>query len=242
MASCLITRNWLLGGYTAVFSESVSLNAGDLSRIAAAMFFWLRDALSLKATPAELLDLKGRERTDLVIPELPHPRAEEVFALGGSIATGHTPGGFTWAPFVTSCTTRFKRFEGNRHIVHSYEIHPPENIPEWLPWWMLGSAAPIQLDYARFGFELFSSRFRLTSFGAVPVVSDSLLLDATNDRLVVQLTTNQPRWKPCNPFETNSVFRSTAQAVDSVCRTTLPESFAKELHGSARFSRRFSSS
>lgn len=193
------------------------------------MFRWLHALLPTHIASPELVNLKGRERNDVLIPDAPLPKSNELFALEGSIALGHSQKGFTWAPLHLACTTPFARFEGNRHIVHVAQIQSSESIPEWLPWWLLGSAIPVELSHLRFGFEQFSSRFRITSFGAVPIVSDSLIVDATDNQLVLQVTTNQPHPKPCNPFETIPTFHSAATVLDTVCHTCLATTFAAEL-------------
>jgi hypothetical protein len=193
------------------------------------MFRWLHTLLPTHASPAELVNIKGRERGDVLIPEGPLPGSNELFALEGSIAIGHSPNGFTWAPFNLACTTPFARFEGVHNIVHVAHIQRSESIPEWLPWWLLGSAIPVELRHLRFGFEQFSSRFRITSFGAVPIVSDSLIIDVREDQLMLQVTTNQPRWKPCNPFKTIPTFHSSATVLDTICKASLATTFAAEL-------------
>ncbi len=235
--TCSIKRNWILGGYTAEFAQQFPLTSVTLSRLAHELLGILRDTITAAgpSRPVELFNLKGREHADSVLAGPPHPVDGEVLSLGGSIATGSERGEFSWSPFRFSCVTHFKRFEGNNQIVHSPELHTTDSVPEWLPWWLLGAAAPLKIEYLRVGFENFSSRFSVARFGAVPVVSDTLLLDATQESLSVSLTTQQPRWQSSNPFEKLPLFKQVSLAIEKVCGLSPSESFFHQLSALARF-------
>jgi hypothetical protein len=105
-------------------------------------------------------------------------------------------------------------------------------MPEWLPWWLLGAAAPIKVEYLRLGLEVFTSKFKISRFGSIPVVSDSLLLDLSGNTLAIRLTTDQPRRRRCNPFETVPSFKRISVAIGSVLGLTLSTQFASELESS----------
>ena len=189
----------------------------------------LRDTLPQPGRPLELSNLKGRERSEATLTGAPQPQDGEVLSLGGLIATSSTKDSFSWTPFRFSCVTHFLRFEGSNQIIHAPDLYKSNSIPDWFPWWLLGAAAPIQIEYLRLGLENFSSRFSIARFGATPVVSDTLLVDADQESLTLSLSTQQPRWRPCNPFETLTVFRQVALALEKVCGYSLSESFVREL-------------
>jgi hypothetical protein len=227
--TCLIKKNWLLGGYSADYQQRLPLTSITLSKIAHELLTVLHDAIPQPGYPCELSNLKGRERSEAAFKGVPPPQDGEVLSIGGTIATSGGKNGFTWSPFRFSCLTRFVRFEGNDQIIHAPELFKSESIPQWFPWRLLGAAAPIKIEYLRLGFENFSSRFSIARFGAVPVVSDTLLIDANQESLNVSLSTQQPRWQPCNPFSTLPLFKQVSLAVEKVCGSSPSEGFAREL-------------
>ncbi len=227
--TCSIKKNWLLGGYTADYQETLPLTAITLSKIAHELLSVLHDAVPQPGHPLEFSNLKGRERSETALSGVPQPQEGEVLSIGGTIATSGTKSGFSWAPFRFSCVTRFLRFEGSTQIIHAPDLFKSDSIPEWFPWWLLGAGAPIQIEYLRLGFENFSSRFSIARFGAVPVVSDTLLIDANQESLSISLSTQQPRWQPCNPFLKLPLFRQVSLAIEKVCGSSLSDSFGREL-------------
>jgi hypothetical protein len=142
-----------------------------------------------------------------------------------------------WTPFRFSILTNFKRFEGSSDIVFSLQQSRNDAIPSWFPWWLLGAAAPIKVEYLRLGLEAFTTRFSISRFGSIPAVSDSLLIDLAHDTLAVRLTTDQPRRRRCNPFESIPAFKRVSGAVDSVLGISLSTQFAEELESAGAIPR-----
>ena len=224
-----VKRNWLLGGYEAQFIQTVTINPVTLSKVCHELLGVLKDSLPEGTSPRELVNLKGRDKLEPTLAALPPAYEGELLTVGGEIATASESGSFVWAPFRFSCVTNFVRFEGSNKIVYSPEMLSSETVPDWFPWWLLGAAAPLRIDYLRLAFENFTSRFKVAQFGLTPVVSDTLRIDATNDSLHISLTTQQPRWNPCNPLETLPLFKRVAVVLDIVCACPLSTQFSSEL-------------
>jgi len=235
--TCIVSRNWLLGGYQASFTLQTPLAENLIPALAHSLLYKLRGLLSDLTTSHELSNMKGRDTADVLLSGYPAPLHDEIFTIGGTIATAHDSRGFIWSPFRFSILSNFSRFEGASGIVFSLLESRSETIPEWLSWWVLGAAAPIRLEYLRVGLEAFTAKFSISRFGSIPVVSDSLLIDISCDSLALKLTTQQPRKQRCNPLETVPAFKQVSEAIGSVLGISLSSQFALELEASGSFKR-----
>jgi hypothetical protein len=157
--------------------------------------------LSPEGTGAELVDFKGRNHLDEVLPGLPAAHKDELFRVGGECAIHEEPEGFAWDHFDLCCYSPFTRFEGAHHIVHSLEIHRTGALPSWLAPRLLGCAAPIKLRYFRFGLEHFRTRRTFASLGYTPQITESLLLDCCSNTLSLRMTVESDSRKAENPFD-----------------------------------------
>lgn len=231
-----LQRNWILGGYASEFLFSTSITHGQASDILDHTARALRTHLCHDGVFANLNNIKGRDPLEpLLLTGAPVQTGEELFAVGGRIATGTTESGFTWDPFHYSCLTHFDHFEGSRTIVHSTHPIQTPTIPEWLPWWLLGAAAPIEPNYFRLGLEFFTSRFVITRLSFTPIVTDSFFLDVVNGALSCKLKIERPFWKPTNPFESTPILRQLSNDLQKVCGLSLSTTFYQELLSKARF-------
>jgi hypothetical protein len=233
-------RNWVLGGYSSEFSVTFELKQHLVSQALDLVLRTMRIHLCPEgALPEddcrELRNIKGRDPHESpLVPGAPSPAGEEILTIGGTIATGTTANNsdtsdFVWEPFHYSCHSRFDRFEGSRTIVHSVHTQRAATLPEWLPWWLLGAAAPIEPQYFRLGLEFFTSRFVITRLSFTPVVTDTFLIDCVDTTLSLKLRTEQPYWKPCNPFGKIALLRSLATGLETITGVSLPNLFAREL-------------
>jgi hypothetical protein len=232
---CTVNRNWFLGGYKAEFNSSVPLTADLVPNTVDQLLRALQQILSTRSPSLETYNLKGRDAGDTILSDLPAPHTDELLAIGGTIATRPSNTGFEWSPFHYSIHSKFLRFEGPSTIVFSWHHSCSESIPSWLPWWLLGAAAPIRIEYCRVALELFTNRFSIARLGVAPVVSESLLVDINDRVCAVRLTSEQPRWVACNPFETSSAFKQLAAAIERATQLPLAQLFANELAASGRF-------
>ncbi len=220
-----LKRNWILGGFTVEHSHTCVLSHAQLSDLIDTTL----NAVHSYLPSAQTLDCKGRNHYDSLLPGIPGEADGEVFRVGGEIATGHTSTGFEWSQFEASCHSQFKAFEGNHHIAHALNHHQTATVPEWLPWRLLGAAAPIRPRYFRLGLERFQSRFTLASFGYLPQVTDSLLLDATDSTLMIKVAIERRAWKPTDPFEEFPPFSAIAAALRRSLSLDIAAHFREEL-------------
>jgi hypothetical protein len=235
MAHCTVNRNWILGGYSAEYTHTLDGQGPALSDLINNLMRALHDHLMSEGSHSTLRDFKGRNRGDALLPGIPGESGDEVFRVGGKIATDQAGEEFEWSPFDLSCHASFTAFEGTHHIRHTADLHRSESLPSWLPWETIGAAAPIRPSYCRVGLERFQSKFTLSSIGFMPQVTDSILIDAAGGAVQIRLTTEQRSWKPCNPTEEIPVFCALAKALHVALGFNLSESFRNELAQVARF-------
>lgn len=239
---CDIKRNWLLGGYSAEYRYSRPCDPPTLSSLIHALLPLLHAHFHFVRDAARVVDCKGRNQFDQLLPSLspphrlPPPHRDEVFKVGGVIASSARGNDFEWSPFEATCSAEFKDFVDTHHIAHAFHVHRSSTLPEWLPWRLIGAAAPIRPHYFRLGLELFQSRFTVASFGYLPQVTDSLLIDASSDTIMIRLTTEQRRWRRSNPFTEKPLLAEVASALKSVVGEDLVERFERELVAAGRFS------
>ena len=229
-------RNWLFNGYSSTFAATAQVKQHLVSAALDAVARVVHREVFRNEEPRELRNIKGRDPHEpALVNGGPPLTGEEIFTVGGMIATGADEHGFVWEPFHYSCNSRFDRFEGARTIIHSTNVSRAPTLPEWLPWWMVGAAAPLEPRYLRLGLEFFTSRFAITRLSFVPVVTDTILIDLVNNTLSMKLKTEQQYWKPCNPFETNSILQRLSQELLCVTGTPLAALFDTHLRARATF-------
>jgi hypothetical protein len=231
-----LDRNWIFGGYSCEFSITLNLNpalaSAALDIVAHTLYAHLSDA----NCPNEIKNIKGRDPHEApLLNGAPALTGEELFSVGGRIAIDSGAEGFIWEPFHYSCHTRFSHFEGARAIVHSIHSSRSETIPDWLPWRLLGAAAPIEPTYFRLGLELFSSRFVITRLSFTPVVTETFLIDLVGTTVSIKLRTEQPYWKPCNPFVNIAILRKLAAELTPLTGRSIGDIFQRELNARAGF-------
>lgn len=235
MTTCTVKRNWIVGGYSAEYVHSEAIDLVSLSLLTDQLLTTISDQLRLTENAAEVVDIKGRNQFDTLLPDVPPPHRDEIFKVGGEIATTQRGQAFEWTPFEAACHAEFRDFEATHHIRHTLRVHKGRTVPEWLPWRLLGQAAPIRPSYFRLGLERFHSRFTFASLGYLPQVTDSILIDASRTSFSVQVSTEQRRWKAYNPFQEIAIFAAIHQALKASLHFDVSASFTEHLLASGRF-------
>ena len=227
----LLRRNWLVGGYLAEFSSTHAITPQHHSNLIDRLLRAIRINLLESDTGIELINIKGRDRGEMPIPSIPKPTGEELFSIGGTIATSiqEPRGDFVWENFQVACHTSFNRFEGSRSIIYTPHLLRSDTIPSWYPWWLMGFGAPIRPTYLRLGFELFTSKFALARLSFMPVPTEKLLIDLSAEVLKISISTEQPRWKASNPFEKVPLFSAIDVACEAACGASLRNLFKDEI-------------
>jgi hypothetical protein len=87
----------------------------------------------------------------------------------------------------------------------------------------------------RIGLEAFTSKFSISSFGSIPTVCDSLLIDIADGTLALKLTTQQRRRRRCNPFEVVGAFKQISDALVPLLGDPLSVQFSSELQATGLF-------
>jgi len=236
MARCSVRRNWLRGGYAAEYQHSACINSSALSDLIHGTLSALYTHLACDKEFKVTRDFKGRDGLDTIINAIPGDASDEVFRLGGLIATERQgEDNFEWSQFNVACHAPFREFEGAHHILYSLDIRRSDSIPSWIPWRLLGAAAPIRPQYFRVGIERFQSRFTFASFGFLPQVTDTLLIDVFNDTLSCAFRTEQTSWSLGAPIATVPLFADIGHAIRESTGFDINESLINELKATGRF-------
>ncbi len=196
-----LRKNWIFGGYSCTLGSTTQLSDVGLCDLVDGCLRTLLPALSPEQVVAEIVDFKGRNPLDELLPGLPRAHKDELFRVGGECAVEEEKEGFTWDHFDLCCYSPFARFEGTHHIVHSLEFQRTGALPSWLAPRLLGYAAPIKLRYFRFGLEHFRSRRTFASLGYAPQSTESLLVDCCSNTLSIRMTVESDSRKVENPFD-----------------------------------------
>lgn len=196
-----LRKNWIFGGYSCTFSSATQLSDAGLCDLVDGCLRTLFPALCPEKPGTEIVDFKGRNQADELLPGLPPAHKDELFRVGGECAVEEQKEEFAWEHFDLCCYSPFARFEGTHHIVHSLEIQRTGALPSWLAPRLLGYAAPIRLRYFRFGLEHFRSKRTFASLGYTPQTTESLLVDCDSSTLKLRLTVESDSREVENPFE-----------------------------------------
>jgi len=205
------------------------LTSGALSDIIDGCLREVTPLVRQGARSKELLDLKGRDPHDTLLPGIPSARSDELFRVGGVIAVGKKGVDFEWEPFEIACYSPFNRFEGTHHIVHAVETERAGGVPTWFPTHLIGMAAPIKPRFFRYGLERFKSMLTFASLGYAPQVTTTILIDSVADTLAFRLTHEFKKPAEANPFEVIPAYRSLANVLKSATGYDIVEDFTTKL-------------
>jgi hypothetical protein len=224
-----LSKNWILGVRSLEFETSLALKVGQLSDIIDGCLRVVGPSLHQDGTSSELLDFKGRNPHDALLPGITTPKIDELFRLGGVSAVEKGARDFTWEPFEVVCYSPFNRFEGSHHIVHSTQVERAGGIPPWLPTRLLGMAAPIKPRFFRFGLEHFKSVLTFASLGYAPQVTASLLLDCITDTLALKITHEFKTGSEANPFAYIPAYQTLTTVVKAATGEDIRAEFQQQL-------------
>jgi hypothetical protein len=224
-----LSKNWLLGGRSLEFETSIPLAIGQLSDVIDGCLRVVNPILHKGGAPSELLDFKGRNPLDTLLPGIATPKTNELFRIGGVSAVERGTNDFTWEPFEVVCYSPFSRFEGTHHIVHATQVERAGGIPSWLPIRLLGMAAPIKPRFFRFGLEHFQSVLTFASLGYAPQVTTSLLLDSLSDTLTLRVTHEFRKSAEADPFSYIPAYQAVASVVQTATGEDIRMQFQREL-------------
>ena len=229
MSKLTLTKNWILAERSLTYEKTLALAPGALSDIIDGAVRHIAPLLTDDSRHRDMLDIKGRDPHDTLLPGIATSRTDEVFRIGGVCAIAERGGDFEYEPFEVAYLSPFNRFEGAHHIIHTLEIERSGALPSWLPPRLLGIAAPIKPRFFRLGIEHFRSILSFASLGFTPQVKESLLIDCVNDTLALKLSTEFKRWEESNPFHSVSHYNTLSETLLRATRFNLREDFEKQL-------------
>jgi hypothetical protein len=224
-------KRWLPLGYTTTFEGQYDISSIQLSELIERCSAILSKDILRSAT---LVNLKGHDPGETPLLEQSHPPTNsDILTIAGDIATKEAPNDFLWEPFRISVTSEFDRFEGARDIIHSHTLSRSKSVPSWLPWKLLGTAAPIRPDYLRIGLDHYTSPFTLLRLGFIPTVTSSLRLEANESTLKCKLSF-ESRFKLHKiPLASIPTFRTIISAIDQISTISIIPDTAAPVGSSA---------
>ncbi len=229
MSTVNVSKNWILGGRELEFEGIVPLGSGALSDIIDGCLREVTPLVRQRPDSKDLLDFKGRDPHDTLLPGIATARTDELFRVGGIVAVGEKGSDFEWEPFEVSCYSPFNRFEGTHHIVHGTEIERAGSLPSWLPTQLIGMAAPIKPRFFRYGLERFKSVLSFASLGYAPQVTTSLLIDCVADTLAFKVTHEFKKPVESNPFDLIPAYRALSSVINAATGTDLHADLSAKL-------------
>jgi hypothetical protein len=234
-------RSLLLRRYLYTLNVELQLNSETISpfidRISRALMRYITLNSKLSANTLQtsakttLINVKGRDPSEPpLLAGASRPHSHELFYVGGEIATDTDDSGeFIWEPFSVSLNTDFLAFEGARSILHSLHTKLSQSIPEFLPWWLLGWAAPVRPQYMRLGIELFTSRFALTKLGFIPEVTEALYLELLDNKLALRFDSEQLPLRRHNPFQRDPFLGEISDILQELYGVSPKQAFAGQI-------------
>lgn len=229
MSTLNLSRNWILGERSLLYETTVSLAPGALSDIVDGTMRQLTPKLADLIGQNEVIDFKGRDPHDTLLPGIAAPHSAELVRVGGVCGVAERGQDFEWEPFEVAILSPFKRFEGSHHIVHGVKVERAGALPEWLPVRLIGIAAPIKPRFFRLGLEHFRSLLSFASLGYAPQVRESLLIDCVGDTLALRITTEFKRRGEGNPFETTPHYQMISEIMLNATHFDLKADFERKL-------------
>ncbi|MEY4669040.1 MAG: hypothetical protein RL518_1739 [Pseudomonadota bacterium] len=229
MSNLKISKNWVLGRREMEFEGTLALQPGALSEIIDGCLRQVTPMVHKGPQSRDLLDLKGRDPHETLLPGIAAARVDELFRVGGVVAVAQKGPDFEWEPFEVVCYSPFNRFEGTHHIVHTTETERAGGLPSWLPTHLIGMAAPIKPRFFRYGLEHFKSMLTFASLGYAPQVTTTFLVDCVADTLAFKVTHEFKKAIEADPFERIPAYRSLANVIEAATGTNLQSELQAEL-------------
>ena len=181
-------------------------------------------------------DLRGRD------PQQPlllsdgggsRPAYEELFFLAGdrkadSEESDAPDDGDSRIPFETTLYTKFLKFEGASHIVHSVsKLHYgfEDTKPNLLE---LAIDPDVTISNARLGLELFQSR-NLVLFGLSPSVRETLTVECSASKLALRIASEGLSNRRTLPLKARGLFGKLSQALKALFEFDLDADYRNRL-------------
>ncbi|NLF25791.1 MAG: hypothetical protein GX589_09085 [Deltaproteobacteria bacterium] len=221
MHSKLETRLTLIPyGYTRCYTVELEASAEKLQALADEILNNLLPASIFRGET--LLNFSGTQARTNLLKDSPYSfqhRPEELFFMTGKVilpSEDEAPPDQSPPPpqrFQVSIRSQFKEFKGSKEIEHSTQITIDWGLPQTFPLREFVSLLKPDIEYLRFGFDLFRARFLSTLLGCYPVVSDSLLIEALPGRVAIQTISEGLKRQTDLPLQKDGWFEKTTEVL-----------------------------
>ncbi|MBN8549319.1 MAG: hypothetical protein J0M12_08405 [Deltaproteobacteria bacterium] len=186
MNSSLVTKcAYLPLGYRCEYRATLTSKEVYLPDFIDSTLRSLVECLVLKTSP--IVNLKGRDQRNLIDPNIPAtllPSADEFCFIGGEITSSpKTPG----QEFAVAVNSKFIANEKSHHMLHVCEIER-RSFPADIKIEDIGRLPALHIKHFRLGFDIFESRFLSSLIGLIPTVSQTLLVEATEQSCEISIS------------------------------------------------------
>jgi hypothetical protein len=215
-SSCSVNRQWLFGRYTTTYDVSLHSDQIALSRVIHGFVQLILPIIYEGTTQSHPLNIKGRDAGECLLNGLPPPLPDEVLRVGGKIGSGEQRDTIEWEPFELSCSSHFEGFSDNGSISYSVRTNRSQTLPAWLPLRLIGAAAPIEPTFFRFSCQHFRPVRTFASLGSSPQVTESLLLDCSEEALSVRIVIESRKPVSEELLQSTPCLKPSAQLLTSI--------------------------
>lgn len=161
-----------------------------------------------------LIDLKGRDQRNLIDPNIPAtllPTADEFCFVAGAI-TKSPKAAADGRDFSIAVNSGFIANEKDHHMLHVPSIER-RDFPADVRLETIGRLPGVHIQRFRLGFDIFESRFLSSLIGLVPTVSQTLLLEADEQKCEISIVAEGMRIRNEQPLQRLEIWERIRMAV-----------------------------
>jgi len=220
VTTLVLERSWLFRSYRLQYDVSAKLRPFQLSLLIDGVLTKLVAKIlpeppqGSQSDTGVIINVKGRDQGNVIDPamsagELPSNN-ELFYILGSTVHQVEDEEAPIEQRFECRVSTPFLRFTNGGLIEHSLQIDRHGSLPASVPLLRLGRAFPMRPSLFRCGFDLFS-RSKLASWiGGTPVVTQSLLLEASESECRIRIVAEDLVSRDCEILSQHNLWSELA--------------------------------
>ncbi len=222
-----IQRTWLPLGFCAEYRLQFHPEKLYLPLLADALLHHIVGPVILSRQ--EISTMKGRDRLNLIDASIPtglQPAADEFFFAAGAIT--HSPRSRN--PQEQFCLAVESKFLPSSYsgMAHAAEIRR-QQFPADVDILKLGRLIPVHLQVLRLGIDIFKPRFFSSLFGLVPTVSQTVLLEASENSCIMKINADGLAHRTELPLGLDRLFERLSTALEAVFAFNALEDYQSKL-------------
>ncbi|RMG40654.1 MAG: hypothetical protein D6719_10340 [Candidatus Dadabacteria bacterium] len=231
MSSSLKLRyKFLPPGYAGVYNLSLKLPEYTLPELADNIIRTLYKLRLLGSN--QLKDFKGRDRANLLNSNLPaslKPVSDELLFISGELYPQMPADSREdTVPYVFHINTPFESFEDNNHIVYRIK-RGGSGLPSFLHERNIARNFPNKIELFRLGLDLFHSKRTFAFLGYYPVVTETLLIEASAEDMALKITWDSFKARDILPLERMNLLGELSEAIGAAVNFSIKEDLQQKI-------------